>query len=89
MSLSIHAFSFSQSLQLLSFINDCRSTFAHSITATPNLQPNLTSFENQKISEGTCKNYRVTRTISGNLMKASRPPPKVPTGLDILCFDLV
>ena len=56
-----------------------RSTVVHSSTATLNAHPNLTSFENQKIAEEACKNYRVTGTISGNLMKASRPPPRVPT----------
>ena len=90
MSLSVHAFSFSRSLQLLLFfIYDCRSTVVPSSTATPNMQPNLISFENHKIPEGSYKNYRVTGTISGNLMKASRPPPKVPTGLDILWFNQV
>ena len=61
--LSLYHF-FRGSLQLLSFFYECRSTVVHSSTVTPNMQPNLISFENQKIEEGTCKNYRVIGTCS-------------------------
>ena len=63
---------------LLTVILGCRST-VHSSTVTPIAQPNLLSYENRQTEEAS-NGLRVTDTVNGNPSKASRPPPRVPTG---------
>ncbi|XP_059661388.1 mitogen-activated protein kinase 19-like [Cornus florida] len=54
-----------------------RST-VNSSTIPPRAHPNIGSFGNQQITEGVCNNTRVTDAISGNSLKPSQPPPRVP-----------
>ncbi|XP_050218244.1 mitogen-activated protein kinase 19-like [Mercurialis annua] len=56
-----------------------RST-VHSATIPPNMQPNSSAFDNRHLAEESSKTSRATDAISGNVSKASRPPPRVPTG---------
>ncbi|XP_050370806.1 mitogen-activated protein kinase 19 isoform X2 [Argentina anserina] len=60
-----------------------RST-VHSSTVTHMAQPNLLSYENRQ-TEVASNCYRVTHTINGNPLKASRPPPRVPSGMNKTC----
>ncbi|XP_037492173.1 mitogen-activated protein kinase 18 isoform X1 [Jatropha curcas] len=60
-----------------------RST-VHSNTIPPNMQqPNSTVFGNRQVAEDASKSFRATDTIPGNASRASRPPPRVPTGISI------
>nr|AMO00482.1 mitogen-activated protein kinase 13 [Manihot esculenta] len=56
-----------------------RST-VHTNTIPPNMHPSSTAFDHRHVAEDACKNYRAADAISGNAMKVSRPPPRVPTG---------
>ncbi|GLU17761.1 hypothetical protein SLE2022_341170 [Rubroshorea leprosula] len=50
----------------------------HSNPIPSNCQPTLASYNNRQVVEEASKN-RVSDSISGNLSKSSRPPPRVPT----------
>lgn len=45
------------------------------------MHPSSTAFDHRHVAEDACKNYRAADAISGNAMKVSRPPPRVPTGI--------
>ncbi|XP_074358507.1 mitogen-activated protein kinase 18-like isoform X1 [Apium graveolens] len=55
-----------------------RSTI-NSRTIPPKPQQTLATFDNQRIADASCNSTRVTNPIPGNLPKASRPPPRIPT----------
>ncbi|KAJ9153433.1 hypothetical protein P3X46_026872 [Hevea brasiliensis] len=55
-----------------------RST-VHTNTIPPNMQSSSTAFDNRQVAEDASKNCRATDAISGNALKVSRPPPRVPT----------
>ncbi|KAA8526728.1 hypothetical protein F0562_009043 [Nyssa sinensis] len=55
-----------------------RST-VNSSMIPPKAHPNLASSGNLQIAEEVLNKNRITDTISGNLSKALRPPPRVPT----------
>ncbi|KAJ9153431.1 hypothetical protein P3X46_026872 [Hevea brasiliensis] len=57
-----------------------RST-VHTNTIPPNMQSSSTAFDNRQVAEDASKNCRATDAISGNALKVSRPPPRVPTGI--------
>ncbi|GFS36351.1 MAP kinase 19 [Actinidia rufa] len=55
-----------------------RSTVNSSIVP-PRTNPNLASFHSQQVTEEACNSVRVvTDAMSGNFVKPSRPPPRVP-----------
>ncbi|XP_019158940.1 PREDICTED: mitogen-activated protein kinase 19 isoform X2 [Ipomoea nil] len=56
-----------------------RSTI-NSSTIPPKTQPSLSVFDHRRASEEVSAGVRVTATVSNNLPKPSRPPPRVPAG---------
>lgn len=54
-----------------------RST-VNSSTVPPKANPNFPSLRSQQVTEEACNIFRVADTMSGNFVKPSRPPPKVP-----------
>ncbi|KAK9268910.1 hypothetical protein L1049_000675 [Liquidambar formosana] len=65
-----------------------RST-VHSSTIPSKSQPDLASYANRQTSEEACDKFRVSDENSGNLLKASRPPPRVPAGTNGLSFVFI
>lgn len=64
------------------FILFCRST-VHSSTVFSNRDSNFALKDNQQVSEEVSKNFGAVDAISSNPSKAIRPPPRVPSGIDI------
>lgn len=54
-----------------------RST-VNSSTVPPKANPNFPSLRSQQVTVEACNSVRVADTMSGNFVKPSRPPPKVP-----------
>lgn len=58
-------------------LNLCSSTI-NSSTIPPKTQPSMSVFDLRRASEEVSAGVRVTETVSNNLPKPSRPPPRVP-----------